>query len=549
LVIAESRIDGDQFIDIITYAKDYLYYRKEEVDALNVFPVPDGDTGTNMYLTLSSAVESLNGMSGISISEASEIASRGALMGARGNSGVILSQILRGIAKGFAGKEHAGPQEVGEAMDEAVITAYKSVMKPVEGTILTVLRGLRDAALDCLAFDEVTIYHMLKECLLRGNEVLEKTPDLLPVLKEAGVVDAGGQGLLYIVEGALEWYEKDHEVSREGGKVVDLQLAVPVVHGEELTNIEYPYDTQLLILGGVASIDLLKQFLEPLGDSLLVVGSGDVVRVHIHTAVPEQVIGVCRQYGSLSDVTIDNMIEQSKTALRSRVQATVPVTVEAKKTISVVSVAIGSGIKAIMKSLGTDFVMDGGITMNPSTSDVAAAVNSMGTDKVIFLPNNPNIFLAARQAKRLTGRKMYIVPSKTIPQGISALLALNLEESVEYNLKRAGKAIRSVKTAEVTFAARDGKFGKHTFRQGDIIGLIDGKVDIVGQDPEEVLKDLMAHMVTESDSLITVYYGHDVDDETASVVYEVLEKDFGSDCDIEVHFGGQPLYYYIVSVE
>ncbi|HHY69845.1 MAG TPA: DAK2 domain-containing protein [Bacillota bacterium] len=549
MVIAESRIDGDQFIDIITYAKDYLYYRKEEVDALNVFPVPDGDTGTNMYLTLSSAVESLNGMSGISISEASEIASRGALMGARGNSGVILSQILRGIAKGFAGKEHAGPQEVGEAMDEAVITAYKSVMKPVEGTILTVLRGLRDAALDCLAFDEVTIYHMLKECLLRGNEVLEKTPDLLPVLKEAGVVDAGGQGLLYIVEGALEWYEKGHEVLREGGKVVDLQLAVPVVHEEELTNIEYPYDTQLLILGGVASIDLLKQFLEPLGDSLLVVGSGDVVRVHIHTAVPEQVIGVCRQYGSLSDVTIDNMIEQSKTALRSRVQATVPVTVEAKKTISVVSVAIGSGIKAIMKSLGTDFVMDGGITMNPSTSDVAAAVNSMGTDKVIFLPNNPNIFLAARQAKRLTGRKMYIVPSKTIPQGISALLALNLEESVEYNLKRAGKAIRSVKTAEVTFAARDGKFGKHTFRQGDIIGLIDGKVDIVGQDPEEVLKDLMAHMVTESDSLITVYYGHDVDDETASVVYEVLEKDFGSDCDIEVHFGGQPLYYYIVSVE
>lgn len=549
MVIAESRIDGDRFIDIITYAKDYLYYRKEEVDALNVFPVPDGDTGTNMYLTLSSAVESLNGMSGISISEASEIASRGALMGARGNSGVILSQILRGIAKGFAGKEHAGPQEVGEAMDEAVITAYKSVMKPVEGTILTVLRGLRDAALDCLAFDEVTIYHMLKECLLRGNEVLEKTPDLLPVLKEAGVVDAGGQGLLYIVEGALEWYEKGHEVLREGGKVVDLQLAVPVVHEEELTNIEYPYDTQLLILGGVASIDLLKQFLEPLGDSLLVVGSGDVVRVHIHTAVPEQVIGVCRQYGSLSDVTIDNMIEQSKTALRSRVQATVPVTVEAKKTISVVSVAIGSGIKAIMKSLGTDFVMDGGITMNPSTSDVAAAVNSMGTDKVIFLPNNPNIFLAARQAKRLTGRKMYIVPSKTIPQGISALLALNLEESVEYNLKRAGKAIRSVKTAEVTFAARDGKFGKHTFRQGDIIGLIDGKVDIVGQDPEEVLKDLMAHMVTESDSLITVYYGHDVDDETASVVYEVLEKDFGSDCDIEVHFGGQPLYYYIVSVE
>lgn len=555
--MTELCMNGDLFIHILAHAKDYLYHRKEEVDALNVFPVPDGDTGTNMYLTLCSAVESLNGKSAIALCEASEIASRGALMGARGNSGVILSQILRGIAKGFADKDCAGPEDIALAIEEAVVTAYKAVMKPVEGTILTVLRGMRDAALTQTMVGDVTIEQLLRECVFRGKEVLQGTPELLPVLKEAGVVDAGGQGLVYIVEGALAWYEKEQSIQHDVLQEVAPSVSTPVVHEEDIVSIQNPYDTQLLILGDGLSIQDVRQALDPLGDSMLVVGSGDVVRVHIHTEAPERVIGVCRQYGQIAEVTIDNMIEQSKAALKLRDAAKTvnaqdrlgSLPLSAAKNIGVISVATGDGLKAIMKNLGCDLVMDGGLTMNPSTSDVAAAVNSLGTNKVIFLPNNSNIFLAAKQAKRLTGRRMYIVPSKTVPQGISALLSLNLDEDMEYNLRKAGKAIRSVKTGEVTFAARNGKFGKHVFKKGDIIGLADGKVEVVGNDPHEVLEALMAKMVREDDSVITVYYGQDVDESTSREVYEMLADGFGDACDVEVHSGGQSLYYYIVSVE
>lgn len=555
--MTELCMSGDSFIGILAHAKDYLCQRKDEVDALNVFPVPDGDTGTNMYLTLCSAVESLNGKSAISLSEAAEIASMGALMGARGNSGVILSQILRGIAKGFADKECARPEDIALAIEDAVVTAYKAVMKPVEGTILTVLRGMRDAAISQAVAADVTIEQLLRECVCKGNEVLQKTPEMLPVLKEAGVVDAGGQGLVYAVEGALKWYEQDRSVKQYGERETIRSAAVPVVHEQDIVSIENPYDTQLLILGNDLSVEDIRQVLDPIGDSMLVVGSGDVVRVHIHTAVPEEVIGICREYGQISEVTIDNMIEQSKAALKLRDAAKTVTThdreislpASATKNIGVISVATGEGLKAIMKNLGCDLVMDGGITMNPSTSDVSAAVNSLGTNKVIFLPNNSNIFLAAKQAKRITGRRMYIVPSRTVPQGISALLSLNLDEDMEYNLRKAGKAIRSVKTGEVTFAARNGKFGRHVFKQGDIIGLIEGKVEIVGHDPQEVLMAIMAKMVRENDSVITVYYGQDIEVATSKTVYEMLTDGFGDTCDVEVHFGGQPLYYYIVSVE
>ncbi len=555
--MTELCMSGDSFIGILAHAKDYLCQRKDEVDALNVFPVPDGDTGTNMYLTLCSAVESLNGKSAISLSEAAEIASMGALMGARGNSGVILSQILRGIAKGFADKECARPEDIAFAIENAVVTAYKAVMKPVEGTILTVLRGMRDAVLGQATDADVTIEQLLRECVCKGNEVLQTTPEMLPVLKEAGVVDAGGQGLVYVVEGALKWYEQDQFVKQYGERGTIGSAAAPVVHEQDIISIENPYDTQLLILGKDLSVEDIRQVLDPIGDSMLVVGSGDVVRVHIHTAVPEEVIGICREYGQISEVTIDNMIEQSKAALKLRDAAKTVIThdreislpVSATKNIGVISVATGEGLKAIMKNLGCDLVMDGGITMNPSTSDVAAAVNSLDTNKVIFLPNNSNIFLAAKQAKRITGRRMYIVPSRTVPQGISALLSLNLDEDMEYNLRKAGKAIRSVKTGEVTFAARNGKFGRHVFKQGDIIGLIDGKVEIVGHDPQEVLMAIMAKMVREDDSVVTVYYGQDIDEAMSRRVYEMLMDDLGDTCDVEVHFGGQPLYYYIASVE
>ena len=297
--------------------------------------------------------------------------------------------------------------------------------------------------------------------------------------------------------------------------------------------------------------------MEPMGDSLLVVGSESVVRVHIHTEVPHEVLGLCISYGQISQVTIDNMIEQSKQALTERslkkavnsfemevAKPQVPV-----KDVGIISVATGEGLKQIMKSLGCDLVMDGGITMNPSTSDLVEAVKSVGAKKVIFLPNNGNIFLAAKQAKKLTGRNMYIIPSKTVPQGISALLALNLNESMGHNLKRAGKAVRSVRTGEVTFAARNGKFGKHIMRKGDIIGLVDGKVEAVGRDSEEVLSKVVKNMVRKNDAVVTVYYGKDIDSSVANGLHDLLEDSLDGDYEIEVYRGGQPLYYYIVSVE
>lgn len=301
----------------------------------------------------------------------------------------------------------------------------------------------------------------------------------------------------------------------------------------------------------------MRQGLEELGDSLLVVGSENVVRVHIHTGIPEQVLGLCIRYGQLSQVTIDNMIEQSRQALSERTLqkavnssgVDVQVPQVPVKDVAIISVATGEGLKSIMNSLGCDLVMDGGITMNPSTSDLVEAVKSVRAKKVIFLPNNGNIFLAAKQAKKLTGRNMYIIPSKTVPQGISALLSLNLNEDMKHNLKRAGKAVRSVKTGEVTFAARNGKFGRHTMKEGDIIGLVDGKVEAVGQNPEEVLKAIVKVMAGKNDAVVTVYYGEDVAQSTAEELPPALQEAIGGQYEVEVHSGGQPLYYYIVSVE
>ena len=554
-MVRTSLLDGDRFRELIIVSQRYLSQRKKEVDSLNVFPVPDGDTGTNMYLTLSSAADSLKGKQGLSLGEAADTASMGALMGARGNSGVILSQIFRGIAKGFAGKQAADAEDLAHAFEEAVSTAYKAVMKPVEGTILTVLRGMRDAAQVAAGVPGASIPEVLQECVAKGQEVLDRTPDMLPALKQAGVVDAGGKGLVYIIEGFLQCYEAD------AGIVLDdiaLHTENPVadVHEEEITGIENPYDTQLLILGSGLPIDEIRTDLESLGDSLLVVGSGDVVRVHIHTDVPHEVLEVCFKYGHLSQIIIDNMIEQSKQAHMDR-KAYEPAgshhaTVNPEqpvKDLGIISVATGDGLQEIMRSLGCDLVMDGGITMNPSTNDLVEAVKSVGAKKVIFLPNNGNIFLAAKQAKKLTGRNMYIVPSKTVPQGISALLALNPNDSIRENLKKAGKAVRSVKTGEVTFAARNGKFGKHVMQEGDIIGLVDSRVEAVGQNSEQVLGEIVKKMIRKNHSVVTVYYGEDIDDSTAEGLQDMLESWVGESYEIEVYRGGQPLYYYLVSVE
>jgi DAK2 domain fusion protein YloV len=547
-------LDGDGFRDLVVGARDYLREYKEEVDSLNVFPVPDGDTGTNMFLTLSSAADAVYDKESLSLPQVANLASQGALMGARGNSGVILSQIFRGLARYLSNVEKATPQDMAKALDEAVSTAYKAVMKPVEGTILSVLRAARDGARE-VPWQEATIEDVLQSALSRGREMLAKTPDMLPVLKQAGVVDAGGMGLVRILEGALQSLSSEslpRPIEESTKKPKGTSLA-----GLDTADIRYPYDTQLLVSGDNLDISDLRKELESLGDSLLVVGEESLVRVHIHTARPGSVLDICLKHGTLSNVTIDNMVEQSQEAFketRSAVGGVVSVAsgphndVDVKET-GIVSVATGNGLKKIMQSLGCDLVIDGGNTMNPSTADLTEAVRTVNAKKIIFFPNNGNIFLAAKQAKRLTGRNMYIVPSKTIPQGIAALLAINIEEDMSYNLRRAARAIKHVKTGEVTYAARDGNFGKHTFKQGDIIGLIDGRVECVGESPEEVLLTIVKAMMRPDDEIVTVYHGSDVSSEVATKVRDSLQEAVGDNCEVEIHDGGQPLYYYIVSVE
>ena len=574
-------LTGTLFRELILSAQKYLNERKKEVDALNVFPVPDGDTGTNMYLTLSSAAEYLAGKEDLSLCQAADMASHGALMGARGNSGVILSQVFRGISRYFSGKESAPAGEVAGALDEAVLTAYKAVMKPVEGTILTVLRAMRDGASQATRAD-ASLDDVLATALDKGWEVLARTPDMLPVLKQAGVVDAGGKGLLYVVEGALSALMGD-----SGRQFVSSAAATDSkprgmrVEELETADIRFPYDAQLLLSGERIPLGELRAKLETLGDSLLVVGSESLVRVHIHTSRPGDVLGAAMAYGMLSSVTVDNMIDQSREAretyllsseaLREEAVARAPAVNDSpslagipgavpqvyrgpsaragQKETGIVSVATGEGLKEIMTSLGCDLVLDGGSTMNPSTEELTDAVKTVGAKKIIFLPNNGNIFLAAKQAKKLVGRSMYIVPSKTVPQGISALLSLNLSDDMTHNLRRAAKAMKRVTTGEVTFAARNGRFGRHTMKQGDILGLVDGKVEIVGADPAEVVVSLLKRMVRGDDGIVTIYCGQDVSMEAATAVSKSVKGFVGSDVEVEVHDGGQPLYYYIVSVE
>lgn len=578
--MADSALTGTVFRELILSSQRYLSERKKEVDALNVFPVPDGDTGTNMYLTLSSAARYVEGKEDLPLCQVAEAASHGALMGARGNSGVILSQIFRGLSRYFSGKESVPPSELAGALDEAVSTAYKAVMKPVEGTILTVLRAMRDGAVE--ASGKRDLSEILEIALARGRETLARTPEMLPVLKQAGVVDAGGKGLVYVMEGALAGLSRRAFGKAPVPAAVAGPGAVRNVRIEELETayIKFPYDAQLLVSGERISLSAVRASLEALGDSLLVVGSENLVRVHIHTSRPGDVLTACMSHGMLSGVTVDNMIEQSKQASETYLLSRDALAVEAEaparavggpvmpavkgpvpqvispglaKAVAnetgVVSVATGEGMSEIMASLGCDLVIDGGSTMNPSTAELAEAVKTVGAKRIIFLPNNSNIFLAAKQAKKIVGRSMYIVPSKTVPQGISALLSLNLSEDMSHNLKRAAKAIKKVTTGEVTFAARDGRFGRHTMKQGDTLGLIDGKVEMVGSDPTEVLMSLVKRMVRGDDEIATVYCGKDVDEATRAAVLVSLKGMLGDGVEVEVHDGGQPLYYYIISVE
>ncbi|MBP1744811.1 MAG: dihydroxyacetone kinase [Firmicutes bacterium] len=538
------KIDGRMFSNMVIHANNMLEEQKEIVNAMNVFPVPDGDTGTNMSMTFRSAVMETKNYDGNSIGEVSRLVARGALMGARGNSGVILSQILRGIAKGLEHKTEVDAKEFGEALMEGVTAAYKAVMKPTEGTILTVVRAAGESAARSEAED---LGGLLDEVCSHSQVILDKTPEMLPVLKKAKVVDAGGKGLLILLEGMRDVLQGDIE-SVEIREVTKEAVPAEILdQGEVEQEIEYGYCTEFFIKSKDADLELFKEKLEKIGDSIIVVGSEDIVKVHVHTNEPGYVLSEALKLGELNKIKIDNMREQHRSIIGEQAVEQDEEN-EEKKKYAFVSVAMGTGIKNIFEDLGVDAVIEGGQTMNPSTQDILSAVYKLNAEHVFILPNNKNIIMAATQAAELSDKNVHVIQTKTIPQGITAITVFNGDLSPEENVKAMNESVYSVSSGSVTYAVRDTEMDGIEIKEGDILGLIEGKIKEVGQDPYKVADDLLSEMVTEESELITVFYGSDCDPSKVEELMESIEEKY-SELDVQYYDGGQPLYYFLVSVE
>ncbi len=561
-------IDGNKLKGMFNSGSGILEQKKKEIDSLNVFPVPDGDTGTNMNLTFRAASQAAEKIKGNSIHEVAGAASTGSLMGARGNSGVILSQILRGIARGLEGLKEANALQFSHALQTGVETAYKAVMKPVEGTILTVSREMARGAYNKAKTGETDILEVLKAGYERAEATLAKTPEMLPVLKQAGVVDAGGKGYLTIVSGwilALEGKEvKLQEVKPEE------DIALASMSGiTTLENLEFPYCTEFLVKGKALEPENIKQEILDKGDSLLVVGNEEVVKIHIHTLDPGLILKTVIKYGSLHEVKISNMLDQNEAAAHETKAIDVEkedlspehifvnnpddhraLNSEAKfKKYGIVAVAMGEGIADIFKSLGVDQVVFGGQTMNPSTSDLAEAVRKVAAQNVFLLPNNGNIIMAASQVNEIIeNQQVYVIPTKSIPQAIAALLAFNTDTFPEENVKGMSKALTQVVSGEVTYAVRNSLYEDLEISEGDILGLVENKITTTGRDIFDVGKKVLETMNWREKDLVTIFYGKDMAEEDVQLFADWLEGE-KPDIEVEVYSGRQPLYYYILGVE
>ena len=527
-----------------------LEAKKEWINELNVFPVPDGDTGTNMTLTIMSAASEVNNLSERTMETVAKAISSGSLRGARGNSGVILSQLLRGFTKGIKGYETLDVMTISNAFQKAVETAYKAVMKPKEGTILTVARGAADKAAE-LALEEEDLDVFFAGVIEEAERVLATTPDLLPVLKEAGVVDSGGQGLVEVLKGAYDAY-----LGKEVDYTFEAPKSAPVkISAETEAEIKFGYCTEFIIV-----LDKkfehkdemeFKAFLESIGDSIVCVADDDIVKIHVHTNHPGQAIEKALTYGSLSRLKIDNMREEHEEKLikdASKIAAQQKAE-EPRKEMGFISVSIGEGIGEIFKGLGVDYLIEGGQTMNPSTEDMLNAIEKVNADHIFILPNNKNIILAANQAKALCEDKdIIVIPTKTVPQGITAMINFMPDSSAEENETRMTEELANVKTGQVTYAVRDTHIDDKEIKEGNIMGIGDHAILAVGEDVEQTTLDMFKELIDEDSELISIYYGEDVKKEDADKLGEDL-SDLYPDCDIEVHFGGQPIYYYVVSVE
>ena len=560
--MATSIIDASQLAKMFLAGAKNLDAKKEWINELNVFPVPDGDTGTNMSMTILSAAKEVSSLDKPNMKSLSKAISSGSLRGARGNSGVILSQLFRGFTKVIANYEEIDTVVLAEACDKAVETAYKAVMKPKEGTILTVARAAADKAIEMVAeTDDLEVY--IKAVIDEADAVLKKTPDMLPVLKQAGVVDSGGQGLLTVLEGAYDAL-MGKEIDYSSFETGSTGSGIVKISAETEAEIKFGYCTEfIIVLHRPLSDDEVvayKSFLTSIGDSIVVVADDEIVKTHVHTNDPGLAIQEALKHGSLSKIKIDNMREEHQERLikdaekvaaqqAATEQQTAEVDPSEWKEIGFISVSAGDGLSEIFKGLGVDHMIEGGQTMNPSTDDILSAVEKVPAKNIFVLPNNKNIILAAQQAASLSeDKKLFVVPTKTIPQGIAALINFIPDQSAEENFERMIEEIGNVKTGQITYAVRDTVIDDKEIKENDYMGIGDSGILSVGQDMEETLLDMVDQLVDEESGIISLYYGSDVKEADATALAEKLQEKY-EDLEVELNCGGQPIYYYILSVE
>lgn len=562
--MATNTISVDMLARMFLAGAQNIEAKKEYINELNVFPVPDGDTGTNMSLTIMSAAKEVTALGKLDMTSLAKAISSGSLRGARGNSGVILSQLLRGFTKAVREEKEITVEALAAACVRAKDTAYKAVMKPKEGTILTVARGIAEKAVEmALETDDLEVF--LPALIEEGDAVLARTPEMLPVLKEAGVVDSGGQGLMEVIKGAYDAFL---------GKEVDYKAITPGAAGSSVTkisaeataDIKFGYCTEFIILTEKefteADESEFKAYLESIGDSIVCVADDDVVKIHVHTNDPGLAIQKALTFGQLSRMKIDNMREehqeklirdsenlarQQKAEEEAKKQA--QKNNEPRKPMGFIAVSIGEGLNAIFKELGADYIIEGGQTMNPSTEDMLTAIDQVNADTVFILPNNKNIVLAANQAKTLVeDKEIIVIPTKTVPQGITAIINFMPEADSKTNEKAMLEGISNVKSGQVTYAVRDTHIDDKEIHEGDIMGIGDAGIIAVGEDIEATTKEMLAELVDEDSELISLYYGEEVKEDDAWRFAGEIEKLY-PDIDIDAQYGGQPIYYYVLAVE
>ena len=551
-----TSIDSSKLAKMFLAGAANLDAKKEWINELNVFPVPDGDTGTNMTMTIMSAAREVSGLGETpEMKVLAKAISSGSLRGARGNSGVILSQLFRGFCKVVGEYDEVDVCVLSDAMQKAVETAYKAVMKPKEGTILTVAKGAADKALE-LANETDDLVYFCDEVIKHADYVLSQTPEMLPVLKQAGVVDSGGQGLMQVLKGAYDALL---------GKEVDYSIDVPAagssfvkISAETEAEIKFGYCTEFIIVLNKPMTDReeleFKAFLESIGDSIVVVADDEVTKTHVHTNDPGLAIQRALTYGSLSKIKIDNMREEHEEKLLKEAEQQAIAAAEAKaseprKAMGFVAVSIGEGMNEIFRGLGVDYIIEGGQTMNPSTEDMLNAIENVNADTVFILPNNSNIIMAANQAASIVDDKeIIVIPTKTVPQGITAVINYLPDVSAEENQEAMVEAISTVKTGQVTYAVRDTEIDGFEIKENDYMGIGDKSILAVGTDMNTVTLEMLDRMIDEDTEMVSIYFGSESSEDDATVIAEAIEEKH-PDVDVEVNDGGQPIYYYVISVE